>query len=51
MAAAIVFLRLNGFDPAADSDDWERLVLDVVSGKIDRGQTTRWLRKLARKMA
>jgi len=51
MAAAIVFLRLNGFDPAADSDDWERLVLDVVSGKIDREQTTRWLRKLARKMA
>jgi len=48
---AIVFLRLNGFDPAADSDDWERLVLDVVSGKIDREQTTRWLRKLARKMA
>jgi len=46
-----VFLRLNGFDPAADSDDWERLVLDVVSGKIDREQTTRWLRKLARKMA
>jgi death-on-curing protein len=51
MAAAIVFLRLNGFDPAADSDDWERLVLDVALGKIDREQTTRWLRKLARKMA
>jgi death on curing protein len=51
MAAAVVFLRLNGFDPAADSDDWERLVLDVASGKIDREQTTRQLRKLARKMA
>ena len=51
MAAAVVFLRLNGFDPAADSDDWERLVLDVASGKIDRGQTTRRLRKLVRKMA
>ena len=51
MAAAIVFLRLNGFDPAADSDDWERLVLDVASGKIDREQTTRRLRKLVRKMA
>jgi death-on-curing protein len=51
MAAAIVFLRLNGFDPAADGDDWERLVLDVASGKIDREQTTRRLRKLARKMA
>ena len=51
MAAAVVFLRLNGFDPAADGDDWERLVLDVASGKIDREQTTRWLRKLVRKMA
>jgi death-on-curing protein len=51
MAAAIVFLRLNGFDPTADSDDWERLVLDVASGEIDREQTTRWLRKLVRKMA
>ena len=51
MAAAVVFLRLNGFDPAADGDDWERLVLDVASGKIDREQTTRRLRKLARKMA
>jgi prophage maintenance system killer protein len=50
MAAAVVFLRLNGFDPA-DSDDWERLVLDVASGEIDREQTTRRLRKLARKMA
>ena len=48
MAAAIVFLRLNGFDPAADSDDWERLLLDVAASKIDREQTTRRLRKLAR---
>jgi len=48
MAAAVVFLRLNGFDPAADGDDWERLVLDVASGNIDREQTTRRLRKLAR---
>ena len=51
MAAAIVFLRLNGFDPAGDGDDWERLVLDVASGKIDRERTNRRLRKLVRKMA
>ena len=51
MAAAVVFLRLNGFDPAADGDDWQRLVLDVASGKIDREQTTHRLRKLVRKMA
>jgi len=48
MAAAIVFLRLNGFNPAADSDAWEQLVLDVAASKIDREQTTRRLRKLAR---
>jgi prophage maintenance system killer protein len=51
MAAAIVFLRLNGFDSAADSDDWARLILGVAYGKIDREQTTRWFRKLVRKMA
>jgi death-on-curing protein len=51
MTAAIVFLRLNGFDPAADSDEWERLVLDVAASKIDREQTTRRLRKLVRKLA
>ena len=50
MAAAVVFLRLNGFDPAADGDDWQRLVLDVTSGKIDRERTTRRLRKLVRKL-
>jgi death on curing protein len=47
MAAAIVFLRLNGFHPAADNGKWEELVLDVASSKIDREQTTRRLRKLA----
>ena len=48
MAAAIVFLRLNGFNPAADGEKWEGLILDVASSKIDREQTTRRLRKLAR---
>jgi len=51
MAAAIVFLRVNEFDPAADSEKWEELVLDVASSKIDREQTTRRLRKLVRKLA
>ena len=51
MAAAIVFLRLNGFDPAADSEKWEELALDVASSKIDREQTTPRLRKLVRKSA
>jgi death on curing protein len=51
MAAAIVFLRLNGFNPAADSEKWEELILDVASSKIDREQSTRQLRKLVRKLA
>jgi len=32
-------------------DEWEGLVLDVASSKIDREQTTRRLRKLVRKLA
>jgi death-on-curing protein len=51
MAAAILFLRLNSFNPAADSEKWEELILDVASSKIDREQTTRRLRKLVRKLA
>jgi death-on-curing protein len=45
MMAAIVFLRLNEIEPAPDSDEWERLVLDVASSKLDRDETTRRLRK------
>jgi death-on-curing protein len=46
MMAAIVFLRLNGFEPAPDSDDWENLLFDVAASKLDRDATTRRLRKL-----
>jgi death on curing protein len=49
MMAAIVFLRLNGIEPTPDNDEWESLVLDVASSKIDRDETTRRLRKLLRK--
>ena len=48
MMAAIIFLRLNEIEPAPDSDEWERLVLDVASSKLDRGETTRRLRKLVK---
>lgn len=44
--AAIVFLRLNGIEPAPDSDRWEQLVLEVASSRLDRDETTRRLRKL-----
>ena len=49
MMAAIVFLRLNGIEPAPDSPEWERFMLDVASSKIDRDETTRRLRKLLKK--
>jgi death on curing protein len=48
MMAAIVFLRLNGIDPAPDRDEWERLVLEVASSKLDRDETTGRLRKLVK---
>jgi death-on-curing protein len=46
MASAIVFLRLNGIQPTPDSDEWENLVLDIASSRIDRGQTTERLRTI-----
>jgi death on curing protein len=49
MGAAIVFLRLNGMETAPDSEKWERLLLDVAAGKLDRDQTTQYLRKLAKR--
>jgi death-on-curing protein len=48
MMATIVFLRLNEIEPAPDSDEWERLVLDVAESKLDRDETTRRLRKLVK---
>jgi death-on-curing protein len=48
MTSAIVYLRLNGVEPAPDSDDWELLVLDVANSTLDRDATTARLRKLLR---
>jgi death-on-curing protein len=48
MAAAIVFLRLNGIETQPDSESWENLVLDVAASRIDRAETTARLRKLIR---
>lgn len=47
MAAAIVFLRLNEIEPAADSEEWETLMMDVASSRLDREQTTQRFRRLA----
>jgi len=49
MMAAIVFLRLNAIEPAPDSGEWEALVLDVASSKLDRAGTTGRLRKLLKR--
>lgn len=46
MTAAIVFLRLNGIEPAPDSDKWEALVLEVASSRLDRDGTTKRLKAL-----
>jgi death-on-curing protein len=48
MASAIVFLRLNDIEPLPDSDEWEALILDVASSRLDRDQATARLRTLAR---
>ena len=48
MAAAIVFLRLNGIETKPDSANWEKLVLNVAAGRIDRAVATARLRKLIR---
>ena len=49
MTAAIVFLRLNGVEPAPDSEKWERLVLDVAASRLDRDGTTKRLKSLLRR--
>lgn len=46
LATSLVFMRLNGLEPKADSDAWEALVLDVAASKLDRVETTERLRIL-----
>jgi death-on-curing protein len=50
MMAAIVFLRFNGIEPKADSEQWEKLMLDVAASRLDRDGTTRCLRKLVKQL-
>lgn len=49
LGACLVFLRLNGLEPAPDGPEWEELTLAVASGKLDRDQLTARLRKLVKK--
>ena len=46
MIAAIVFLRLNGIETQADSEDWEKLMLDLAASHLDRERTTARVRQL-----
>ena len=51
LASSLLFLRINGLLPdpglpGRDADDWEALMLDVASSKLDRARTTARLRKL-----
>jgi death-on-curing protein len=46
LGACILFLRLNGIEPAPDGPDWEALTLDVAASRLDRDQTTVRLRAL-----
>lgn len=49
LGACLVFLRLNGIAPAPDGPAWEELTFGVASGKLDREQATKCLRKLLKK--
>ena len=50
MMAAILFLRFNGIEPKADSEQWEKLMLNVAASKLDRDATTHRLRKLVKQL-
>ncbi len=46
LGACLVFLQLNGYSPAPDSEEWETLTLAVASGTFSRAETTQGLRAL-----
>jgi death on curing protein len=46
LGACILFLRLNGIEPAPDGPEWEELTMAVAASELDRDATTQRLRKL-----
>ena len=46
LASCLVFLRLNGIEPAPDSEAWENLTLEVAASRLDRDAATARLRDL-----
>ena len=46
LGACLVFLQLNGRQPAEDGPEWESLTLAVAAGVLSREETTAKLRAL-----
>jgi death-on-curing protein len=46
LGSCLVFLQLNGFTPAPDSEQWENLTLAVAAGALGRDEVTATLRTL-----
>ncbi|MCP5533169.1 MAG: type II toxin-antitoxin system death-on-curing family toxin [Akkermansiaceae bacterium] len=46
LGTCLVFLELNGYQPAPDGDEWETLTLAVAAGLLTRDEITATLRKL-----
>jgi death on curing protein len=51
LGSCLIFLRINGLEPAPDGPEWESLTLDVAASKLDRDQTTKRLKALMKKPA
>ena len=51
LAACLVFLKQNNLLPAAKlaTDEWEKFMIYVAGGKLDRDATTRRLRNLLKR--
>ncbi len=46
LGSCLVFLEINGYQPAPDGEDWENLTLAVAAGLLTREEITATLRKL-----
>lgn len=46
LGSCLIFLKLNGFTPKPDSDEWENLTLAVAAGVLSRNEVTERLRVL-----
>lgn len=45
VVASLVFLSLNGVEVAADEDEFEKTMLAVANGKLDKAAVAKFLRK------